>query len=346
MARWTAAIYGGTGYLGSEAIRRLIGHPNFDLKQVFAAEHIGKPLSVALPNLEGKTSLVISAVAEEPPDVDVLLLALPHTVSHKIVASVEGQAHRIVDMSGAFRVNDATAYRAAQGEEHPLPHLLPRFIYGLPEVNRSQLQGARFVASPGCFATAIELGLLPLATAGWLSGDVQSVAITGSSGAGSVPTQTTHHPSRAGNVRAYRPLTHGHVPEVEQTLALCGATDVSVQFVPVAGPYTRGILATSFARIPASVQLAEVQKAFEKFSENPFVVHPENRLPEVIAVAGSNYVEVGFAWGKELNGWRTITCISALDNLVKGGAGQAIENLNLMFGLPESTGLDSPASYP
>lgn len=347
MAQFTAAVYGGTGFLGSEAIVRLLGHPEVELKYVYAADHIGEPVSAALPNLEGKTALRVSAVQPgQPPDVDILLLALPHCISHEVVASIENSSHRVIDMSGAFRVNNSDTYRRAQGGDHPLPHLLQEFVYGLPEVNRVKLQGARFVASPGCFATAIELGLLPLARSGWLSGDIQSVGITGSSGAGATPSVTTHHASRARNVRAYRPLTHGHVPEVEETLTACGARDPRVHFVPVAGPFTRGILVTSFAQIPAEIGAVQLREAYAKLSENPFVIHPVQRLPEVIAVAGSNFAEVGFALGEEKNGLRTISCLSAVDNLVKGGAGQAIENLNLMLGLPETLGLERSATFP
>jgi N-acetyl-gamma-glutamyl-phosphate/LysW-gamma-L-alpha-aminoadipyl-6-phosphate reductase len=353
MKRFSAAVYGGSGYLGSEAVRRLLGHPEVDLAHVYAADHVGELLSSALPNLEGKTHLRFEAVPPDrrPPDVDILLLALPHAVSHAIVAQAMSSQVRIIDMSGAFRVDDAEAYAKFYGERHPLPELLPQFVYGLPELRRADLRGARYVASPGCFATTIELGLLPLARAGWLRGAVQCVAMTGSSGAGATPTLTTHHPVRAGNLRAYRPLLHTHAPEIREALTRAGARDLEVDFVPVAAPLTRGILATSFSSVPAEVDMARVRAAFaDVFASERFVILPENRLPEVVAVAGSNYVEVGFALGEPRlganGGGRTITCISALDNLVKGGAGQAIQNLNLMLGLDEGLGLTDPGVFP
>lgn len=344
----TAALYGATGYLGAEAVRRLLAHPEVDLTHVFAADHGGEPLGRALPNLEGKTALTVSLVdpSLEPPEVDVLLLALPHAVSHEIVSRIQGSSRRVLDMSGAFRVDSSEAYRRAQGEPHPLPELLPQFVYGLPEVHRARLQGAQFVASPGCFATAVELSLLPLARSGWLRGEVQSVGLTGSSGAGASPSRTTHHASRSANVRAYRPLQHAHVPEIEETLTRCGAKDLRLNFVPIAGPFARGILVTSFARVPATVSQAEVRQAFDEAAEEFFVIHPVARLPEVIAVAGSNFVEIGFHLGPESLGERTISCFTAVDNLVKGGAGQAIQNMNLMLGLPESLGLTEPGRYP
>lgn len=352
MKRYRAAVYGGSGYLGSEAVRRLLAHPLVDLVHVYAADHVGERLSAALPNLEGKTTLRFEAVPEDgrTPDVDVLLLALPHVVSHRVVARAIVTQVRIIDMSGAFRVNDAGAYARFYGEPHPLPHLLPEFIYGLPELRRDALRGARLVASPGCFATAVELGLLPLARAGWLSGSVQCVGMTGSSGAGITPTPTTHHPVRAENLRVYRPLTHTHAPEIAEALTLAGGRELELDFVPVAAPLTRGILATSFTTVPEDVDAARLRDAFvQTFSGERFVIVPEQRLPEVVAVAGSNYAEVGFAVGEPraaARGTRSVTCISALDNLVKGGAGQAIQNLNLMLGIDESLGLTEPATYP
>jgi LysW-gamma-L-alpha-aminoadipyl-6-phosphate/LysW-L-glutamyl-5-phosphate reductase len=353
MKRFSAAVYGGSGYLGSEAVRRLLGHPDVELAHVYAADHVGERLGSALLNLEGKTSLRFEAVPADaaPPSVDILLLALPHSVSHRIVAGALGSGVRIIDMSGAFRVDDPEAYAKFYGERHPLPELLTQFLYGLPELSRSALRGARFVASPGCFATTIELGLLPLARAGWLSGAVQCVGITGSSGAGATPTLTTHHPVRAGNLRAYRPLLHNHAPEIAEALTRAGARNLEIEFVPVAAPLSRGILASCFASVPAQVDAAALERAFrESFAEERFVILPEGRLPEVVAVAGSNYAEVGFALGEprssEAGRRRPVTCVSALDNLVKGGAGQAIQNMNLMLGLDEALGLTQPGSFP
>ena len=351
MKRFRAAVYGGSGYLGSEAVRRLLEHPEVELAHVFAADHVGEKLSSALLNLEGKTSLRFEAVPADakPPQVDVLLLALPHQVSHRIVSGALASGVRMIDMSGAFRVDDAESYARFYGERHPLPELLKEFLYGLPELSRSVLRGARFVASPGCFATTIELGLLPLARNGWLSGPVQCVGITGSSGAGATPTLTTHHPVRAGNLRAYKPLEHTHAPEIAEALTRAGARALSIEFVPVAAPLARGILASSFTSVPADVDAARLRRAFrESYAEERFVILPEGRLPEVVAVAGSNYAEVGFAVGEPRpgDGRRPVTCVSALDNLVKGGAGQAIQNMNLMLGLEESLGLTQPGTFP
>lgn len=348
MKRFTAAVYGGSGYLGSEAIRRLLDHPAVELAHVFAADHVGERLSAALPNLEGKTDLCIEAVRPEaPPTVDVFLLALPHQVSHRLVATLLASDARIIDMSGAFRMKDPELYAATYGEAHPLPELLPRFVYGLPEQNRSAIRGSRFVASPGCFATTAELGLLPLARAGLLGGHIASVGITGSSGSGATPSAGTHHPVRASNLRTYKPLQHQHAPEIAEVLSAAGGRRVEIDFVPVSAPLSRGIFVTSFARVPAEYDSARVRALYEEaYQSERFVILPRARLPEVVAVSGSNYVEVGVAVGEPDGAERVVTAVSALDNLVKGGAGQAIQSMNLMLELDESLTLTAPAAYP
>ncbi len=348
--RFKAAVYGATGYIGAELLRRLILHPDVELVRVCAADHIGQPLGAAHPNLEGFTQLRYQAVPEDEAKVeavDVVFLALPHQVSWSVTKQLRSTATRIIDCSGAFRVDDAPEYERFYGAAHPLPEMLSDFVYGLPELNRERIQNTRYLASPGCFATTIELGLLPLAKAGWLEGAVHSVGITGSSGAGSTALPTTHHPARAGNLRAYRPLTHPHAPEIAETLRRAGGKNLQIGFVPVAAPLTRGILANSFASVPAEVDQDQLDQAVESaFAESYFVRRPAARLPEVVAVAGSNFAEVKIIAGPEQAGRRLVTCVSALDNLLKGGAGQAIQNMNLMLGLPEHTALGDPGPYP
>jgi N-acetyl-gamma-glutamyl-phosphate/LysW-gamma-L-alpha-aminoadipyl-6-phosphate reductase len=188
---------------------------------------------------------------------------------------------------------------------------------------------------------------VPFARAGFIDGPVEVVGITGSSGSGVVPTATTHHPIRAQNLRTYRPLEHQHVPEIERALREAGARNTRVNFVPVSAPLARGIFATSFFRVKESVDERALRAALvEAYSGERFVRVPAKRLPEVVAVTGSNYAEVGVTLGAPENGTRLITAFSALDNLVKGGAGQAIQNMNLMLGVPESTTLEDVGGYP
>lgn len=350
MSRYKAVIIGATGFGGAELIRRLLLHPQVDLLRVCAVDHVGEPVSAAQPNLEGLCDLRFEQLSPERAveGADVALLGLPTAVSLEACLALEGWGGVIIDMSGAFRLGSSDAFeRYYGGKPHPRPDLLDTWVYGLPELNRERIRQTRRIASPGCFATTIELGLLPLARAGWLSGPVQTVAVTGSSGSGANPLPTTHHPTRAVNLRAYRVLSHAHAPEIAEQLTLAGARAPRIDFVPVSGPLSRGILATSFARVPADVSTDDLHAAFAKaYGEERFVRVPERRLPEVVAVAGSNYAEVGVVPGEVDGDQRLVTCMSALDNLVKGGAGQAIQNMNLALDLDEATTLEDPGSYP
>lgn len=349
MRRFKAAVLGGSGFAGAELLRRLLRHPEVEVVRVTAADHIGQPLSAALPHLEGTTDLVFESLkpADAVRDVDVVLMGLPHKVSIEVVDAVAERDVRVIDMSGAFRLKRADTYERFYGEPHPRPDLLERFVYGLPELNRERIQNARWVASPGCFATAIVLGLLPLARAGLLGGPIETVGITGSSGSGVTPSRTTHHPTRAVNLRTYRPLSHQHAPEIEDALGAAGGKDVSLAFVPVSAPLSRGIFATSFVRVPASLSDDQLRAAYiEAYAREPFVRVPRARLPEVVAVAGSNHAEAGVVGGSIAGNQRLVTAYSALDNLIKGGAGQAIQNMNLMLGLDERLTLEDLGGYP
>lgn len=349
MRRFKAAVIGGSGYGGAEMIRRLLIHPEVELVRVSSIDHVGEPLSSAHPNLDGRTALVFEDLppAEAARGCDVALLGLPHKVSARVVPDLWKTGVRIVDMSGDFRLKDAEAYRRFYGAAHPCPERLGDFAYGLPEANREAIRTARAVASPGCFATTIELALLPMARAGLLAGTVRVCAMTGSSGAGIAASPTTHHPSRASNLRTYKPLEHQHLPEIQETLAAAGARDLAVELVPVSAPLPRGIFAAAFVDVPASADEAAVRRAFlGAYNGEPFVRIPKGRLPEVVAVSGSNFAEVGFAVGEPRAGRRTVVCFAATDNLIKGGAGQAIQNMNLMLGLPETMALEDPGPWP
>jgi N-acetyl-gamma-glutamyl-phosphate reductase len=348
-----AAVIGGSGYGGGELIRRLIMHPHIKLERVASVDYVGEPLSAAHPNLEGVTDL---RFVELPPEqaaegMDVVLLGLPHKVSAHKVPEIMKTGARIVDLSGDFRLRDAQAYQRYYGQAHPSAHLLDgTFVYGLPELNREKIRRANYVASPGCFATTIELALLPLAKAGLLEGAVEVVGITGSSGAGVVPTATTHHPTRAVNLRTYKPLEHQHIPEITELLTLAGAKGLLLRFVPVSAPLPRGIFATCFAHVDGKVMRDEIAAAFaETYRGEPFVRVPQKRLPEVAAVSGSNHVEVGFTVAGDPDpgtGKRLVTCFAVTDNLIKGGAGQAIQSMNLMLGLDERLTLEDPGAWP
>jgi N-acetyl-gamma-glutamyl-phosphate reductase len=349
--RFKAAVIGGSGYGGAELIRRLLVHPDVELVRVASIDYVGEPLAAAHPTLEGRTELKFEgmAPAEAARGVDVVLLGLPHKVSAHAAQQIMAGSARIVDLSGDFRLRDPAAYEKFYGAEHPCPGELTRgaFVYGLPEHYREAIRRARYVASPGCFATTIELALLPLARAGLLAGAVEVVGITGSSGSGVAPSAGTHHPVRANNLKTYKPLEHQHIPEVVQTLRDAGARDLSLRFVPVSAPLSRGIFATCFAHVEAGVPADSVRALYtEAYAREPFVRIPAKRLPEVVAVKGTNYAEVGVQPGDVRDGKRTVACFASTDNLIKGGAGQAIQSMNLMLGLDEGTTLEDTGGWP
>lgn len=345
MKRFKAAVIGGSGYGGAELVRRLLVHPEVELVRVASIDSIGEPPASVHPNLEGLTDLVFENLSpgEAAKGMDVVLLGLPHKVSAQKMPELMASGVRVVDLSGDFRLRDPKAYKKYYGADHPSPRDLENgtFVYGLPELHREAIKKARYVASPGCFATTIELALLPLAKGGLLAGAVEIVAITGSSGSGIAPSATTHHPSRAMNLRTYKPLEHQHIPEIHQTLLEVGAKDLELRFVPVSAPLTRGIFATCFVHL-ANAKADAIKALYaEAFAKEPFVRVPKKRFPEVVAVSGSNYAEVGIQVQGDL-----VVAFAATDNLIKGGAGQGIQNMNLMLGLDERLTLEDAGPWP
>lgn len=348
-ARIKAALIGGTGYGGAEILRRLLFHPQVEVIRVTAADNIGKRVGDVHFNLAGLTDLKFEQMSpkDAAAGADVVFLAMPHKTTARVAMELFDTPVRIVDLSGDFRLRNVEEYQRFYGAEHPAPERLGTFTYGQPELNREELRKARYIASPGCFATTIALGLAPLAKAGLLRGPVRTVAATGSSGSGANPTITTHHPLRASNLRTYKPLQHQHNPEILQTLRDAGAGDMQLEFVPVSAPLPRGIFATSFVDVPESVTKEQLTQAWRStWANEPFIRFVEDRQPEVVAVSGSNYVEVGFSLSDAFDGRRSVVCFSALDNLVKGGAGQAIQAFNVMMGFEEWTTLREPGLWP
>src|SRR5436190_5883071 len=286
MKPFKAVVIGGTGYGGAEMIRRLIIHPEVELARVVAVDHVGEPLGAVHPPLTGRTSLVFENIppVEAAKGCDIALLGLPHKVSAQHAPALLAAGVRVVDMSGDFRLRDAEAYKRYYGATHPHPEALGTWVYGLPELNRDAIRTARAVASPGCFATTIELGLLPLARAGKLPRTVQVVGMTGSSGSGIAPSAGTHHPVRAVNLKPYKVLDHQHTPEILETLAAAGAPGVELAFVPVSAPLSRGILATSFVALPADTTGESLTALYaDAYAHEPFVRLVRDRPPEVAA---------------------------------------------------------------
>lgn len=335
------AILGGTGYGGMELLRLLVGHPEAEVVALTSRSEEGL-VADRHPHLRGFTSLAFSKETPElrrelAAECDLLFWAKPHAVAAaEIPELLSGRRRaRVIDLSGDFRLRDAAQYEQWYERAHPEPAWLGRAAYGLPECGaRAAIASAQLVANPGCHASATILALWPLAEAGLVRGRVGVASVTGSSGSGASPKQGTHHPERFANFKAYKPLEHQHLPEIEQALG----NRVRVDFVPHSAPLSRGIHVTAFVPI-ADASSAQVRAAFESaYGDEPFIRLLDENV-EVRASMGTNMVDVAVTPG---DGVAVVTL--ALDNLGKGMAGTAVQNLNLMFGLPETLGLDRPGA--
>ncbi|MGW0034303.1 N-acetyl-gamma-glutamyl-phosphate reductase [Streptomyces sp. NPDC003314] len=336
-----ASILGGTGYVGGELARLLLGHPVFDLVQATSRRHTGKPLHTAHPNLRGTGDLTFTDPAR-PERVDVLFSALPHGEFAARLDELSGRADLLVDLSPDFRLHDPEAVRRHYGAGSTARAAgAPAFVPGLPELYRDRLRTADRIAVPGCMATAAVLALRPLADAALVDGDVLVDARTGSSGSGNTPRPAGHHPERASALRVYGPVGHRHEPEITQH------TGVRARMTVTAVPAVRGVQVVAQVRPGRAVTRAEVWDAYRKaYADEPFVRFVAqrqglHRLPEPRTLLGSNHCDLGF----DLDDDR-IVAVAALDNLVKGAAGGAVQSANLATGLPERSGLEFPGLHP
>lgn len=319
-----AGIVGGAGYTGGEMIRLLINHPNVQLLFIHSTSNAGNPVSKVHADLVGETELVFTGSLEN--DIDVLFLCVGHGDAKKFLAANTVAAHvKIIDLSQDFRLqaNAQTADRI--------------FVYGLPELNRAGIQSAKNIANPGCFATAIQLGLLPLAKAGVL-GDVYTTGITGSTGAGQGLSSTSHFSWRANNIQAYKSLQHQHINEIHQSLQqLQGNDGMYVNFVPWRGDFTRGIYVSSV--IDCGLPLEEIKTLYKNYYRDHAFTHVSDNMIDLKQVVNTNKCLLFI----EKQGTK-IVVHSAIDNLLKGACGQAVHNMNLIFGLEETAGLKLKAA--
>jgi N-acetyl-gamma-glutamyl-phosphate reductase common form len=343
--RINIGIIGGAGYGGSELLRFLIFHPRVKIRFVTSRKHTGLGITSVHRFLSGTTSLefIKPEVEMLPRDTDCVFFATPHGVSMSLVPQVIERipGAKIVDLSGDFRLKDPDIYKRYYGTEHKSQKLLGRFVYGLPEMNRDEVKKAKYVANPGCFATGIIFALYPLFYSGAVKKDVIVVAVTGSSGSGEQPKEVTHHPLRAKNFKSYKILEHQHTPEIEQFFKeKFEKQDFEMGFVPQSGSFVRGIYTTA-AVYNQHIKEDEVKRAFMKLYEKERFVRIVPSSPEVTMVYGSNFVEVSYAKRKNF-----IVTMSAIDNLVRGASGQAIQNMNIMFGFNEDEGLEFPGMRP
>jgi LysW-gamma-L-alpha-aminoadipyl-6-phosphate/LysW-L-glutamyl-5-phosphate reductase len=329
-------IYGGSGYGGAELLRILLFHPHAEVVFVTANEHAGKKVSDVHRNLLGLTGLSFVTAEQGGAalnDLDCVFLALPHGQALEVAPRLPAHV-KAVDLSGDFRLSSAEEFREHYGREHTAMGLQREFVYGLTEVNREAIRGARLVSNPGCFATATLLALAPLVREGLVEGRVVVDAKTGSSGSGAKPAANTHHPQRATAFYAYKPFTHQHVPEIEQTLRAVGDWTNELVFMTHSLPVARGIFASAYVEARRETTAAELRALYEEFYRGSFFVRLVEGSPDINWVKLTNFCDLGFA----ARG-RQLAVFAALDNLVKGAAGQAVQNMNLMFGLGERTGL-------
>lgn len=331
-----AGVVGASGYLGAELLRLLASHGEIDVAVVQAASTAGARLSGLYPSLGGAYGeVVVSEIDPAALDgLDVVFIAVPSGSSQQLVADINGRTGLVVDLGADFRLRDPALYPVWYGFEHACPELLGEAVYGLPELNRPALEGARLVAAPGCYVTAACLALAPFTSRGAVErSGILVDAASGTSGAGKAPSGELHHPHVNEQVSAYKVLEHRHIPEMEQVLG------VELLFTPHLVPMTRGILATCYARprqgSPLTSSAAALEVLHESYDSEPFVSVSE----ELVATGdayGSNVCHLTARYD-ERTGWLVV--LSAIDNLVKGGSGQAIQAANVALGLAETAGL-------
>ena len=330
-------IVGGTGYTGVELLRILAQHPQAQLVAITSRKEAGMPVAEMFPSLRGAVDLRFS----DPKDAglascDLVFFATPNGIAMTEAHALLGAGVKVIDLAADFRIKDIAVWEKWYGMTHACPELVNEAVYGLPEVNREAIKGARIVANPGCYPTATQLGFLPLVEAGVVD-DQHLIADTKSGVSGAGRKAETHilFAEASDNFKAYGVAGHRHLPEVRQGLARAAGHEVGLTFVPHLVPMIRGIHATLYGRLTKAVDL---QALFEKrYADEPFVdVLPAGSQPDTRSVRASNHCRIAV---HRPQGGDMVVVLSVIDNLVKGAAGQAIQNMNLMFGLPETTGL-------
>jgi len=353
MSKVKVAIIGAGGYGGCGAIELLLRHPNAEIVALMEKQDVGKAISDLYPHLKGFCDLPL--VAPEDPnltqDFQVAFFATPDGVGQKEAASFLKKGIKVIDYSGDFRFNDAEVYRGyadriGKSAEHASPKLLTESVYGLSELHRDEIAGSNLVGNPGCFAVSCILGLAPAIKSGLIGTDtIICDAKTGVSGAGKTPSPTFHYPARYETMNAYKISGHQHVYEIERELGLIAGEEIFITFTPHVVPLSRGILTTIYGQLKDGQAIKNVEEAYRSFYRNePFirVFGPQNPLSST-DVRGSNFCNLSLNVDQRTG---KMIVISLIDNLVKGQAGSAVQNMNLLFGLEETAGLLKPGQFP
>lgn len=345
-------IIGASGYVGGELLRLLILHPKVEVTVATSSKNAGEYVFAVHPNLRGVTQLKfvplnVPQVAEK---CDIVFTATPHGSSVNLVPQLLEKELKVIDMSADFRLKNSADYTRWYRWEHPHPELLKEAIYGLVEFHRQDIRNARLIACPGCMATAATLGLAPIVKADVIEKKriVVDVKI-GSSGAGSKPSITSHHPERFGGVRPYKVVGHRHIAEIEQELCSLANDSLTISFSPHAVNMVRGILATIHVFLTKTLEIKDLWKLYRsQYQGEPFVrlVRYQKgpyQLPDPKVVLGTNFCDIGFELDQRSN---RVIVFSAIDNMMKGAAGQAVQCLNVLLGINEKTGLESVGFHP
>lgn len=343
----TIAVIGASGYTGVELLRLLAGHPEVSVACVTSRQQAGQPLAQVFPSLAGIYDLVFESL--EPADLagraDLVFTAVPHQAAMAMVPDLLAAGCKVVDLSADYRLQDAAVY-AEWYQPHQTPGLLTEAVYGLPELYRDRIRSARLVANPGCYPTSVALALAPLLRTGVI--DPATIIVdskSGTSGAGRAAKVDTLYCEVNEGFKAYGLPRHRHTPEIEQTLSDVAGRPVTISFTPHLLPVNRGILSTCYASLSADRSVAQLLAVYrEQYAGEPFVrILPEGQLPNINQVRGSNFCDIGLAVDPRT---RRVVVISAIDNLVKGAAGQAMQNMNLLLGLQETRGLHGASPFP
>ncbi len=340
-------IVGGTGYTGVELLRILVNHPDVQLHVITSRSEEGMRVDEMFPNLRGHTDLQFSVPdAAVLGECDVVFFATPHGVAHALAEEILNTGARVIDLSADFRIQDVPTWEKWYGQPHGAPDILPQAVYGLPEVNRDAIREARLIAVPGCYPTSVQLGYIPLLEKGLLA-DQMLIADckSGVSGAGRGAKVGSLLCETSESMSAYAVAGHRHLPEIRQGLSrAAGGKDVALTFVPHLTPMIRGIHSTLYAHLP-NADISELQAMFEtRYADEPFVdVMPLGSHPATRSVKGSNTCRLALHYHADTG---QLIILSVIDNLVKGASGQAIQNMNIMFGLDEEAGLRQVALMP
>lgn len=345
MEKKTVSIVGGSGYAGGEFLRLALGHPGLEVKQVTSRRMMGDPVTLVHPNLRGRTNLKFIDPSNLEP-CDILVLSMPHGAAAKEFEKYRGLAPVIVDLSADFRLKNLDLYKKYYGEDHPRPDLVGQWVYGNPELHREALKTADFIACCGCNATATILGLYPLLREGILAPrPIFATVMISTSAAGAEPSLASHHPERSGSIRAYKPTGHRHTAEIRENLP----GDPELYLTAIATDRVRGILMTAQTFLREGLTEKDVWGAYRNvYGREPFIRTVKlkkgiHRYPDPNVVEGTNYCDVGFELEE---GTGRLVLISAIDNLVKGTAGHAIQSLNVRMGWPETIGLEFTGLHP